>query len=415
MKWRAVKLEHIKAHEKGALVSGPFGSSIGSRFFVEEGVPVIRGNNLSLGREQFIDEGFVYITEEKARQLRNCEARFGDILFTAAGTLGQVGLIPKTCRFSRYIISNKQIRLRLDTSQAFPPFVYYFLSSPNMRSFIAAQNKGSSVPLLTLGIVRNLRILLPILTSQKKIAAILLAYDELIVNNKRRIGLLEKLAEEVYREWFVRLRFPGHENVKKPKGVPVGWADKKFGQFCYLQRGFDLSDAHVESGPYPVVASTSIKAYHIQYKVEPPVITTGRSGSLGKVLFVNCRAWPHNTTLYVKHFFGNSPFLIYYTLKNMHLENFNAGAGVPTLNRNHLNGIPIIVPDKKIQNMFDNIVSNLHLQADLLGKATEKLIMTRDMLLPRLISGKLSVENLDIQFPPGMREELDQTSDPTHA
>jgi len=108
----------------------------------------------------------------------------------------------------------------------------------------------------------------------------------------------------------------------------------------------------------------------------------------------------------VKQFFGNSAFLIYYTLKNMRLENFNSGAGVPTLNRNHLNGIPIIVPDKALQNRFDDVVSKLHSQAELLKKADENLIATRDRLLPRLISGKLSVENLDIQFPPGMAEEM---------
>ena len=135
MKWRTSKLDEVKAQEKGALVSGPFGSNIGSRFFVTEGVPVIRGNNLSMGQEEFIDEGFVFITEGKARQLKNCNARSDDIIFTAAGTLGQVGLIPKNSRFRNYIISNKQIRLRLDTSQAFPHFVYYFLSSPDMRAF----------------------------------------------------------------------------------------------------------------------------------------------------------------------------------------------------------------------------------------------------------------------------------------
>lgn len=121
---------------------------------------------------------------------------------------------------------------------------------------------------------------------------------------------------------------------------------------------------------------------------------------------MHSRAWPHNTVLYVKQFFGNSAFLVYYTLKNMRLESFNAGAGVPTLNRNHLRGIPIIVPNKELQNRFDELVSKIHAQAELLKKSNEKLNMIRDLHLPRLISGKLSVENLEIQFPPGMAEEL---------
>jgi len=136
------------------------------------------------------------------------------------------------------------------------------------------------------------------------------------------------------------------------------------------------------------------------------VITTGRSGSLGTVLMVNCKAWPLNTTLYVRDFFGSSPYLVFYTLKNMGLEKFNAGAGVPTLNRNHINGIKMPVPDKDLQRRFDAMVSLMFEQKEQLIKANEALTQTRDMLLPRLISGKLSVENLDIRFPPSMAEEM---------
>ena len=110
--WRIVKVEDIINPDKASLVSGPFGSNIGKRFFVDNGVPLIRGNNLTLGIKKFIDDGFVYITEEKAHELKNCQALSGDIIFTAAGTLGQVGLIPKISKYPKYVISNKQLRLR---------------------------------------------------------------------------------------------------------------------------------------------------------------------------------------------------------------------------------------------------------------------------------------------------------------
>src|SRR4029079_6854424 len=99
------KLETYSLPEKGAIVSGPFRSNIGSRFFVEEGVPVIRGNNLTKGESRFIDDGFVFLTEEKASEFKNCEALAGDLVFTAAGTIGQVGIIPQNSSFDRYIIS----------------------------------------------------------------------------------------------------------------------------------------------------------------------------------------------------------------------------------------------------------------------------------------------------------------------
>jgi type I restriction enzyme S subunit len=171
-----------------------------------------------------------------------------------------------------------------------------------------------------------------------------------------------------------------------------------------LQRGHDLPDADVVPGPYPIIASTSIKGYHHEFKALPPVVTTGRSGSLGEVLMVHTKAWPLNTALYVKDFCGNSAFLVYYTLKNMGLEKFNAGAGVPSLNRNHLTGIKMNVPDAPLQKCFDELVGPIHEQKEQLVKMNEALRQTRDLLLPRLISGKLRVEDLDIQFPPGMSD-----------
>lgn len=122
-------------------------------------------------------------------------------------------------------------------------------------------------------------------------------------------------------------------------------------------------------------------------------------------MFINEKTWPLNTCLYVKDFCGNSCYLIYYTLKNMGLENFNAGAGVPTLNRNHLNGIPLIVPPKSLQARFDEVIAPIFQQKELIEQSNKVLVQTRDSLLPRLISGKLSVKNLDIQFPPGMADE----------
>jgi type I restriction enzyme, S subunit len=276
-------------------------------------------------------------------------------------------------------------------------FIKYCLDTykTQMRSI----SQGTTQDNLSQGKLLSLKFRIPDFETQKKIAAILSAYDDLIANNQRRITLLERMAEDIYREWFVRLRFPGHEQAKIEKGVPQGWAKRRFGDFCVLKRGYDLPDADIQDGVYPVIASTSIKAFHNQYKVEPPVITTGRSGSLGQVLFVNTKAWPLNTALYVRDFCGNSAYLVFYVLKNMELEKFNAGAGVPSLNRNHLSGVPIVVPPSELQKAFDLQLEPLWVQKDLLTRQISKLTEMRDALLPRLISGKLAVDALDIRFP----------------
>lgn len=136
-----------------------------------------------------------------------------------------------------------------------------------------------------------------------------------------------------------------------------GWKEIYFNDFIKLNRGFDLTNSQLIEGEFPVVNSTEIKFYHKSYKVNGPGVITGRSGSLGTVQYVEDKYWPHNTTLYVKDFKGNHPKFVYYFLQMMHLENFNSGAGVPTLNQNHLHKQKIIVPIPETQQRIASILS----------------------------------------------------------
>lgn len=154
----------------------------------------------------------------------------------------------------------------------------------------------------------------------------------------------------------------------------------RFDDFIKLNRGFDLPDSQIEEGKYPVVASTNIKAYHKVYKVEGPMVVTGRSGSLGSVQYIEGKCWPLNTTLYVKDFKSNYPRYVYYFLKTMHLEQYNAGAGVPTLNQNHLHSLKINIHEKDVQrrvasilSAYDNLIENNNKRIRLLEQMAENL------------------------------------------
>ena len=208
----------------------------------------------------------IYDTEEKitANGLENSStklipansvivARYGDGDIAGNVAINKVSLTTNQacCNFT------------LNPVQANYRFVYHYLNG-SYNNLINLKLGGSQQNLNAQSL-KSFPIKPPDVKTQKKIAAILSAYDELLENNRRRIALLEKMAEKIYREWFVRLRFLGHKNFKKVKGVPDGWRDQKFGQFRQLQRGFDLTGADVESGPYPVIASTSIKTCHSQY------------------------------------------------------------------------------------------------------------------------------------------------------
>ncbi len=135
------------------------------------------------------------------------------------------------------------------------------------------------------------------------------------------------------------------------------WTKQKFKNFVSLQRGFDLPQQDRIEGKYPIVASTSVTAFHNQYKVKAPCVTTGRSGALGEVLYISVDCWPLNTVLWVKDFHGNNPKFVYYKLKTLGLEKFNAGAGVPTLNKNHLDTLEIKIPDHQTQNKIASVLS----------------------------------------------------------
>lgn len=339
----------------------------------------------------------------------------GDLLLeTAGGTASQStgrSALLKQSFFDRHgdrpvLCASFSRFLRLDKSRFEPAFVYYLFQWMYDGGYMAVyniQHTGVSRFQYT-SFKKSTTLVIPNLSLQRKIAAILTAYDDLIENNKRRIALLEKMAEEIYREWFVRLRFPGHASTRTNKSMPEGWQRISLMDLCRLKRGYDLPHHSMEVGTHPVIGATGVSGAHSKFKVQPPVVTTGRSGSLGTVVWSDEPSWPLNTTLYVRDFFGNSPYFVFHTLTNAQLGQFNAGAGVPTLNRNHLSSVKLLKPPATIQSEFDRVLEPIAKQAATLRHASVNLQKTRDLLRGRLISGKLRVDQLDIQFPPSMRE-----------
>lgn len=203
-------LQEIVSNKK-ALISGPFGSNISAKFFVKQGIPVIRGNNLSLDPVKFIDDQFVFITDTKAKEL-NCFATYNDLIFTLAGTIGQVGLIPQESKYPLYTISNKQARARIDEKKVDPLFAYYWFSSPWMQKYLTRNNKGTTVPLLTLNELKKITIKYPQeIGIQKKIANTLDNLTQKISLNNSIISKLEEMAKTIYEYWFLQFDFPNHE------------------------------------------------------------------------------------------------------------------------------------------------------------------------------------------------------------
>ena len=277
-----------------------------------------------------------------------------------------------------------------------PRYVSYLLLTLNF----AVQNVAAAVPGVNRNFLHQLSVRVPPLPTQRKIAAVLSAYDDLIENNTRRIAILEEMAQTLYHEWFVRFRFPGHEQVAMVDSelgpIPEGWEVGRLDDALLLQRGFDLPRKKRREGKVPVYAATRVVGTHNEAKVKAPGVVTGRSGSLGTVMYVEDDFWPLNTTLWVREFRQVTPLYAYYLLSDMHLENYNSGAAVPTLNRNDIHGLPVVLPPAGILKEFDDYTLPLLAMRTVLRERNDVLRRTRDLLLPRLISSEVDVSDLNL-------------------
>ncbi len=252
-------------------------------------------------------------------------------------------------------------------------------------------SQGAAQDNLSLEKLLSLKFLTPSVKSQRKIAAILSAYDDLIENNLKRIRLLEESARLIFREWFVHLRFPGHEHTLTLDGVPEGWERVALEDALVLQRGFDLPVQNREEGKVPIYGSTGINGYHNIANVKAPGVVTGRSGTLGVVHFVNQDYWALNTALWVREFKRVSPFYAFFLLQELSLEQFNGGASVPTLDRKAVHRLSVLIPTQNLSTVFDSFVSSTFGLIQNLSQQNQKLKQARDLLLPSLMSGELAV------------------------
>lgn len=384
-----------------------------------------------------VKKGLIYNTEEKITEngLENSSAKLisaNSVIVAMYGdgdTAGNVAI-------NKISLATNQAccNFTLNPEQAHYRFVYYYLKG-NYNNLINLKLGGSQQNLNAQSL-KSFPINHPDIETQEKIAAILSAYDEQIENNQQHITLLEKMAEEIYREWFVRLRFPGHEKVRVIKSVPEGWSFDKASMFFGLSKGksYAAEELTNDTGHMPFINLKSfnrgggyredgLKYYSGRYKPEQVVhqndvvvavtdMTQDRAvigqvarmpdlGEKGAVISLDTvKLVPgniHKTFLYA--YMRHSGFANF-------IKEFANGANVLHLKPDLITKQKVIIPPKQLQKKFAPIVEPLYAEADLLEVASRRLEKMLDALLPRLISGKLSVENLNIQFPPSMTEEL---------
>jgi type I restriction enzyme S subunit len=379
-----------------------------------------------------IKKGLIYETEEciSERGLENSSAKLippNSVIVAMYGdgdTAGNVAI-------NKIDLTTNQAccNLILDAKKAHYKFIYYYLKGSYNN--LVNLKLGGSQQNLNAQSIKNFPIKTPSLSVQKKIAAILSAYDDLIENNKRRISLLEKMAEEIYREWFVRMRFPGHEMAKIEKGIPEDWDRVKIGNAFSFTGGGTPSkgvDKYWTEGeinwytPSDITSSEGIFLEHSEARCTeeglnnssarlfPPysIMMTSRAtiGAIGINTTPACTNQGFITCVPNERF---PTFFLYHWLKlsKQHFELLSGGATFPELTKSTFKKMEIVAPTADLIARYEELVTPQFKTIENLLKTNKRAVKTRDLLLPRLISGKFPVKDLNIRFPPSMSAEVE--------
>ncbi|PDN09048.1 restriction endonuclease subunit S [Salmonella enterica subsp. enterica serovar Essen] len=417
-KQRTVKLNELAALGR-SVISGPFGSNIGQRFFQDAGVPVIRGNNLTTDFRKFNDEGFVFLTEEKADELKSDAIR-GDILFTAAGTIGQVGMIPKSSKYDRYVISNKQLRFRVNPEVADPEYVYYWLASPWIYKTILSRNTGSTVPLINLGVIKSLPVSLPeSIFEQRKISRLFSLIDEKITLNNRINLELEAMAKTLYDYWFVQFDFPDANgkpyktsggkmvyNATLKREIPAGWdvrtlskiANITMGQSptgesyngegngtLFFQGSTDFGWLFPSARQYTTSPARMAKKGDILLSVRAPV---------GDMNIANADCCIGRGLAALNSKSGSDGFLFYVMkyFKQVFERKNSEGTTFGSITKDDLHSLSVAYPQPGLLKKYDDIVSGYNKMIFVRSLENRDLVELRDWLLPLLMNGQVTIK-----------------------
>ena len=404
--------------------------------YVDEGIPFYRQKEIiEKGLHQTIEDP-IYITEET---YNNIKAKFGvpqngDLLITAVGVTLGIPYVVDDEVF--YFKDGNLIWLSKFDNSVNSKYVYYWFSTSFGHDSIYMRAIGSAQPAITIDIVKKYRLFLPDRQTQDKIVDIMSGYDQAIEKNNKRIKILEQMAENLYKEWFVRFRFPGHEGVKQkesrigkiPQSFDVlkmkevfdyyiggGWGnddeDKDFSEGAYVIRGTDFPyvlRGDLSTCPYRYhkksnLSSRELEPYDIIIEVsggtaEQPV---GRAILVGKDVIerlngsVICASFCKQVRLKKDVI---NPAYFYYWMKFLYdtriIDRFQLqSTGIINFKFEYfLNKGDVLMPPKDLMNDFSAFVEQINNEMAIIARQNENLIRQRDLLLPRLMSGKLEVK-----------------------
>lgn len=442
--WREVTVSEIAATSRNALVGGPFGSNLVSRDYVEQGVPVVRGQNMG---ERWVGGDFVFVTPEKAKSLEANLAKPGDIVFTQRGTLGQVSLVPEG-PYEKYLVSQSQMKLTVDRSTADALFFFYVFNSPEQQEHIRQNAIQTGVPHTNLSILRATRVPFPPLAEQKSASKILGALDDKIELNRRMNETLEAVARALFQSWFVDFEpvrakveggdsglpenlaslFPDRFEDSELGEVPVGWRYSRLGDLVRENGGAiqtgpfgsQLHAADYSAEGVPVVMPKDLHGRQVsiasiarveaqdaerlsRHRLSVGDIIYSRRGDVERHALIGNReeGWLCGTGCLLVRPGPRwpSPLFLSMALDRSEARDWISqraiGATMPNLNTAILSAVPVILPTGEILKAFERLTRPCEDRLLVSSAEVESLRNLRDTLLPKLISGELRIQDAE--------------------
>ncbi len=429
--WPRISVGSLVEAGEASLQTGPFGTQLSAAEYVLEGIPVINVRNVGFGDVRADD--LEYVSEGKAEQLHHHVLRTGDIVFGRKGAVERHALIG--AGQDGWVQGSDCLRLRLRSSRFSVRFVSFYLRTKGHQDWMQALcSFGATMSSLNQDIVNRIQLPCPPRPVQDKIAAVLAAYDDMIANNQRRIALLESMAEEIYREWFVRMRFPGYETAAHEKGMPLGWQASTAAAMVHVQGGgtpstevsqywdgeipfFSPKDSH--DGAYCLQTEQRITELGLENCAsrlfpKDTIFITAR-GTVGNLVLAGEPMAMNQSCYALVPKIDKEPYFFFTGLKcAVDVIKGVSNSGVfDNVVMDTFKIIPLINPGDALRERYNEVARSIYEQSLMLRRSNMHLRATRDALLPRLISGKLRVDALDIQFPPSMQPPSEETTQAT--
>lgn len=386
MRWTALALKDVSIN----IQTGPFGSQLHQSDYSGSGIPVVMPKDIL--NDKIVERDIARVEEIHVNRLSRHIIKKGDIIYSRRGDVGRCAFV--TEHEAGWLCGTGCLRVTIDPQVADPKFVFYQLQQPATVGWVEKHAIGATMLNLNTTILGNIPLSLPTIETQKKIADILSAYDNLIKNNQKQIMLLEEAAQRLYKEWFINLHFPGYEDTAIVDGVPDGWTKNTLLTITEFKRGKTITKEQVINGFVPVVAGGLSPAYyHNKANTTAPVITVSASGANAGYV-----------KLYLEDVFAsdcsfadikNTPYLyfVYCFLKNndSKMRSMQKGAAQPHVYAKDINAMELLIPPCIILKNFCDIITPYFELLVKKEKQIKQATAARNRLLPKLMSGELEV------------------------